>query len=529
MVSIIIPCHNSEKYLSECIDSILFQDYSNFEIILVNDFSTDNTIAIADRYAKSENRIKITGTSETESLGASVARNKGFEISIGEYIVFLDSDDIWLPTSLKRLVNLIEEHNEAGWVIGNCIYFKNYRYNLGSYEYSKYDLKEGIYDKFVLIPEFIKNFDQTPSQGAAIIKRDVVEKIHGWENEFKKNYTDQAFYTKILCETKTFVTHEFFLLYRTHEESASLMSIKSGEFKNNEKFFFEWLIRYLRKYDFAAKDDVLKYASEMIKDEGNTLSQSNSGVNLLRTWLQKIKKLPRKLRTLIRIISSIIVRVIPKKIYRRLLHQGLKPYSEEYGSDRGTEIARFYTENFLDQNKGLFEGNCLEFQEPTYLLKFSNLQKCNINVIHLDDSNPLASIVADLTKPNHIPSDYFDCIICTHVLHVVFKKSEFFAEIKRILKPGGHLFLTVPGVSMCDYSWQELWRFTELGIKKLLEQEFEKDLIRVTGFGNSLVAAGQIRGMTKEEFSLKELTYCDGRFAVEICAIAQKKQHSSVC
>jgi hypothetical protein len=68
-----------------------------------------------------------------------------------------------------------------------------------------------------------------------------------------------------------------------------------------------------------------------------------------------------------------------------------------------------------------------------------------------------------------------------------------------------------------------LWRFTELGVKLLLEQTFPKELVNVKGYGNSLVAAGEIRGLASEEFSLKELNYTDGRFSVEVCAIAQKK------
>jgi len=197
MVSIIIPCFNSGKYLSECLESVLSQDYTDFEAIVVNDCSTDNTLEVANSYVETDARIKIIDNSETPGLGASAARNKGFKISKGEYVVFLDSDDIWLPTALRKLVNLIEKHNEAGWVIGNCIYFDTFRYNTASYERSHYDFNEGIYDKFDLIPKFIKNFGQTPVPGATIIKRDIVKSIVGWENEFRKNYTDQAFFIKI--------------------------------------------------------------------------------------------------------------------------------------------------------------------------------------------------------------------------------------------------------------------------------------------------------------------------------------------
>jgi len=522
MVSIIIPCFNSGKYLSECLESVLSQDYTDYEVIVVNDFSTDNTLEIACSYAEKDARIKIIDNSESSESGASAARNRGFKNSKGEYVVFLDSDDIWLPTALKRLVNLIEKHNEAGWVIGNCIYFDNFRYNLDSYQYSKYDFEEGVYQKQEMVLKFIRNFNQTPSQGAAIIKRIVVKKINGWENEFKMNYTDQAFYFKILCETRTFVTYDYFLLYRNHEESASLKAIKRGEFQKNEKIFFQWLIRNLPNYEFAERDEVSQYAENTIREIDNNDTKVLNKVSVLKTVLKKTKKLPRKFRTLGRVLKKNAIRIIPKKIYRHFLHQKLQPYSEVYGHDRGTEIARYYIECFLAENKELFEGNCLEFQAPTYLLKYADLEKCKINIIHIDDTNFLANIVADLTKPNTIPSNYFDCIISTHVLHMVLEKEKFLSEIYRILKPGGYILLAVPGVSMCDYSWNELWRFTEEGIQQLLEQHFDKDLIQVKGFGNSLVAAGQIRGLSKEEFSIKELTSYDGRFAVEICAKAQK-------
>ena len=204
------------------------------------------------------------------------------------------------------------------------------------------------------------------------------------------------------------------------------------------------------------------------------------------------------------------------------MHQQTRPYSEIYAHDRGTEIARYYIEKFIDENKSIIQGNCLEFQEPTYLLKYSNLPQTKINVIHIDEKNHVASIVADLTKPNNISSNTFDCIICTHVLHLIYDKVKFISELERILKPGGYLILAVPSISMCDQSWGELWRFTELGLFTLLKEVFDKELIKVKGYGNSLVASGEIRGLASEEFTLQELNYFDNRFCVEICALVKK-------
>lgn len=90
MVSIIVPVHNSSRYLERCVDSLLRQTESDIEIILVNDGSTDDSKAICDRYSMSDKRITVI---HQENAGASVARNNGLAVAKGEYISFVDSDD----------------------------------------------------------------------------------------------------------------------------------------------------------------------------------------------------------------------------------------------------------------------------------------------------------------------------------------------------------------------------------------------------------------------------------------------------
>lgn len=90
MVSIIVPVHNSSRYLERCVDSLLGQTESDIEIILVNDGSTDDSKAICDRYSRSDRRITVI---HQENAGASVARNNGLAVAKGEYISFVDSDD----------------------------------------------------------------------------------------------------------------------------------------------------------------------------------------------------------------------------------------------------------------------------------------------------------------------------------------------------------------------------------------------------------------------------------------------------
>jgi ubiquinone/menaquinone biosynthesis C-methylase UbiE len=140
----------------------------------------------------------------------------------------------------------------------------------------------------------------------------------------------------------------------------------------------------------------------------------------------------------------------------------------------------------------------------------------------VDDSNPRATIVADLTKANEIPDNRFSCIICTHVLHLIFDVSTTVREIHRILEPGGVLLAAVPQVSMYDPTLKEMWRFTPNGLRELLEPAFGPHNVLMRAYGNSLTSAGEIRGLVTSEFDHHELDYHDPRFAVEVCARAYK-------
>jgi len=107
--SIIIPVYNVEDYLNQCLESILCQTYSNYEIVLVNDGSTDSSFQICQKYQQISSHIKLINK---ENGGLSDARNKGLLASKGNYIIFTDSDDYWSGDSVLRdLNNLIEESN----------------------------------------------------------------------------------------------------------------------------------------------------------------------------------------------------------------------------------------------------------------------------------------------------------------------------------------------------------------------------------------------------------------------------------
>ena len=101
LVSIITPLYNSEAFIIQTIHSVLQQSYTNWELVLIDDCSTDNTITIVNNFIAGNNQIKLIKNKENQ--GAAVSRNKGVMAAKGDYIAFLDADDLWKPKKLEKI------------------------------------------------------------------------------------------------------------------------------------------------------------------------------------------------------------------------------------------------------------------------------------------------------------------------------------------------------------------------------------------------------------------------------------------
>ena len=112
LISVIIPVYGVEKYISQCLESVINQTYNNLEIIVINDGTKDRSAEIAKEYAAKDSRIKVY---DFKNGGLSVARNRGLEIATGEYISYLDSDD-WLDTKMYETLLETAMKNEADMV-----------------------------------------------------------------------------------------------------------------------------------------------------------------------------------------------------------------------------------------------------------------------------------------------------------------------------------------------------------------------------------------------------------------------------
>jgi SAM-dependent methyltransferase len=205
----------------------------------------------------------------------------------------------------------------------------------------------------------------------------------------------------------------------------------------------------------------------------------------------------------------------------------LEPISRHFGTDRGLPLDRYYIEQFLGRHAADIHGRALEVGDDVYLCRFGQGRVVRGDILHVTDGNPRATIVADLANAPHIPDQTFDCIVLTQTLHLIYDFRRAVSTLYRILKPGGVLLLTVPGLtqvpmrSQWGYTWH--WSFTQRSIGRMFSDEFGTGQVSLFTYGNVLAATAFLQGLAAEELGCDELDATDADYPVIIAARAHKR------
>ena len=188
------------------------------------------------------------------------------------------------------------------------------------------------------------------------------------------------------------------------------------------------------------------------------------------------------------------------------------PVSRSFGYDRGRPVDRHYIEAFLTRHSRDIRGRVLEIGDATYTRRFGGGAVTRSDVLHIREGDPNATIFGDLVDAGHIPSDAFDCALITQTLHLIYDTAAAVRTLYRILKPGGVLLATFPGVSpISSYEWEASWSwgFTARSARALAQACFEPDRIEVEACGNLLAMIAFLEGLAAEELSPAELDHRD--------------------
>jgi glycosyltransferase involved in cell wall biosynthesis len=526
LVSIVIPCYNQGRYLSRAIESVLAQTYGEYEILVVDDGSVDNTCEIAKRYP----RVRYV---YQNNQGLAAARNTGIKQSKGDCLVFLDSDDWLHPEALAINLRYLEERPELAFVSGAYEYF---------YETEKRSVK--------VIHDIKKNYY------CNLLNRNFISMIAAVMFQ-KWVFTDLFFDTKLsVCEDYDLYLKiarkypikyhtEILAVYRIHTTNMSLnfplmldislevldvqRKLLSSEeekqwLKKGEDFwksYYTWQMFSILIKQLATKEALNQNYISSLRDHNRLLFFKFMLENSLTSLGKNAKS------------------ILPPFILKRLSHtyipgpgkinfgdlNSTKPFSTQFGYDRGGPVDRYYIENFLEQNKSCIKGRVLEIGDNEYTLRFGEDRIGQSDILHIDDKNPKATFIGDLSDALHLPDNSFDCIVLTQTLHLIYHHQKALETCYRVLKPGGTLLLTVPGISHIDQGeWKDiwLWAFTQSSINRMLSEVFEKENIKTQVHGNVLVATAFLYGIGLPELAKEQMDETDPHYQVIITASAMK-------
>jgi glycosyltransferase involved in cell wall biosynthesis len=541
LVSAIIIFFNVELYIEEAIESVISQSYGNWELLLCDDGSRDGSTRIAKEYAaRYPDRIRYLEHDGHANRGMSATRNLGIRNAKGEFISWLDADDVWLTHKLQSQVAALQAHPEAAMV-----------YNPLRFWYSWSGRREDFHRDFnqrlcvpagtvLQPPELLTRYlaDEHYFPSSVMVRTSILRAVGGYEESFRDEYEDVMANSKICLDYPVICAGESFYKYRQHEGSCCAETRRTGRQRSRYLIFLNKLKAYMESkgktsgpaWD-ALQQQLQPYQNKIryAVSERTTRIRQRIG-DVVREAVAIAKRashrhMPRRAHAWMR--AAVRGRTLWPPIGS--VHLGdlrrVTPLSHEFGWERGLPVDRYYIERFLARHSSDIEGRVLEIGDREYTTRFGSHKITRSDVLSpVADSE--ATIVADLSTDLGIPQNAFDCMILTQVFPFMYDVQAGFAGAVRALKPGGIMLLTVPGISQISKGdadrWGDYWRLTEMSVRKLLGQHFDPSDVEIHVDGNVLAATALLHGLAAEDLSSAELDHRDAEYPVIISVRARK-------
>lgn len=248
-VSAILIFYNGEDYLAEAIESVLAQDCRDFELLLVDDGSTDDSTAIARAYVEREpTRIRYLHHPGRANRGMSATRNLGIQQARGDLIAFIDADDRWRPNKLSEQLRIFDEHSGIDALCGTVNYWRSWNGGRDTLVPTGH-----IHNRSILPPEasiclYPLGRAAAPCPSDLMVRRSVALELGGFEESFTgplQMYEDQAFLAKLYLERTIYFADACWLDYRRHERSCMSEVTRDGHYDQVRRHFLEWFEAYL--------------------------------------------------------------------------------------------------------------------------------------------------------------------------------------------------------------------------------------------------------------------------------------------
>jgi len=257
LVSGIIIFYNGERFLRQAIESVLQQTHSIWELLLVDDGSTDHSASIAKEYVgRYPSQVKYLQHESGLNMGMSASRNLGLSAARGEFIAFLDCDDIWPPEKLTEQLEIMRTHDEIAMCYGPTKVWHCWPGN-PSPESEDWHTYHGPYVNEVVAPPgllllMLNDEFTVPGICSVLVRHSAILALGGFEDEFRGQMEDMVFHTKVLLNAPVFVSNRCWGWYRQHDNNSGKQAMASGLWLPHapnpaRRDYLEWVEGYVKK------------------------------------------------------------------------------------------------------------------------------------------------------------------------------------------------------------------------------------------------------------------------------------------
>lgn len=296
LVSVIIIFHNADQFIEEAIESVVTQTWPHWELLLVDDGSRDASREIAERYRQRiPDQVRILEHPDGTNQGMSASRNLGLAAARGDFVAFLDADDVYLPQRLERHVGQFKQHPEAG-AVQSCI---EYWHSWADSARARQDvpgrpppvrLGTPIKPPELLLLLLESRGATVAGICAVTVRRSLLQALGGSEAAFRIHYEDQALFSKLYLSTDVVVTGETLAKYRQHRASATGRDRDSGVHESHawhtgRRAFLEWLDQWLNERGI---EDPEVHASVRLALREHRKQESRGLRRMLRVTVHKL-------------------------------------------------------------------------------------------------------------------------------------------------------------------------------------------------------------------------------------------------
>jgi glycosyltransferase involved in cell wall biosynthesis/SAM-dependent methyltransferase len=528
-VAVVITTYDHAHFLADAIDSVLAQRHRADEIIVVDDGSTDNVIAVVERYPE----VRLL---HQTNLGLAAARNTGLRAANSDAIVFLDADDRLLPNALEKGLACLASEPHSGLVYGG------YRYTDTNWRPIGGDNYNPVNAPYV---DFLQG-NLIGMHATVMYSRERLQEIGGFEPSLRR-CEDYDVYLR-MAQAYPITSHPNIIAeYRIHNANMSAdpremlrWALKVLDRQRRLAFAYPGGAEAWRRGQFSWRE----YYGEQALIGAKEAWSRGEKLRSLRGFIGGALASPSHAKQVtISAAREHLRDALPPTVVRRLRHfrsgrsvpafgrvrfgdlGGWAPIDDDFGYGRGTPIDRYFITEFLLRHADDIAGRVLEVGDDDFSRRFGGDRIIRQDILHVRPGNPRATIVADLATPDVLPPSAFDCLILTQTLHLIYDMASAVREIHRALRSNGVVLLTVPGISRIDRGeWREswCWSLTETSARRMFGDVFGADQVEVESYGNVFAATAFLHGLALEEVPCAKLNVRDPAFPVIVSVRAQK-------